>query len=199
MWYKTAGSLTIDIWRSHARFENDDRPDRRSESRVLERRFELRLTIARTNRSNTRQNVTRYRGPELEVEVNKWWAETHIGDELMVLRVAFAAGDDIFHREDGKIFASAPPDGREISADGPGRAAQDLFWQAPGWSSSKPTPGPRRRPDSWARANFAPPGFSPHRTRPNPDPTVFTPRGPRCASDRSSLRYRVASSPVAGC
>jgi hypothetical protein len=39
------------------------------------------------------QNITRYRGVELEVEVNYWWAETHIADELMVLRVAIAAGE----------------------------------------------------------------------------------------------------------
>jgi len=59
------------------------------------------------------QNVTRYRGPELEVEVNKWWAETHIGDELMVLRVAFAAGTTSSPVKMDNIRVRTP-DGREI-------------------------------------------------------------------------------------
>ena len=59
-------------------------------------------------------NVTRYRGPELEVEVNYWWAETHIGDELMVLRVAFAAGatSSVVKLDNIRVRT---PDGREIS------------------------------------------------------------------------------------
>ena len=60
------------------------------------------------------QNVTRYRGQELEVEVNYWWAETHIGDELMVLRVAFAAGatSSVVKLDNIRVRT---PDGREIS------------------------------------------------------------------------------------
>jgi hypothetical protein len=38
------------------------------------------------------KNLTRYRGPELEVEVNYWWAQRHLGDELLILKVAFMAG-----------------------------------------------------------------------------------------------------------
>lgn len=38
------------------------------------------------------KNLTRYRGPELEVEVNHWWAQRHLGDELLLLEVAFTAG-----------------------------------------------------------------------------------------------------------
>jgi len=38
------------------------------------------------------KNLTRYRGPELEVEVNYWWAQRHLGDELLLLEVAFTAG-----------------------------------------------------------------------------------------------------------
>jgi hypothetical protein len=38
------------------------------------------------------KNLTRYRGPELEVEVNYWWAQRHLGDELLLLKVAFMAG-----------------------------------------------------------------------------------------------------------
>jgi len=60
------------------------------------------------------QNVTRYRGPELEVEVNYWWAETHIGDELMTLRVAIAAGETSSPVKLDNIRVRTP-DGREIS------------------------------------------------------------------------------------
>jgi hypothetical protein len=60
------------------------------------------------------QNVTRYRGPELEVEVNYWWAETHIGDELMTLRVAIAAGETSSPVKLENIRVRTP-DGREIS------------------------------------------------------------------------------------
>ena len=59
------------------------------------------------------ENVTRYRGPELEVEVNKWWAKTHIGDELMVLRVAFAAGTTSSPVKMDNIRVRTP-DGREF-------------------------------------------------------------------------------------
>jgi len=59
------------------------------------------------------QNVTRYRGPELEVEVNYWWAETHFGDELMTLRVAIAAGETSSPVKLDNIRVRTP-DGREI-------------------------------------------------------------------------------------
>jgi hypothetical protein len=60
------------------------------------------------------QNITRYRGPELEVEVNYWWAENHIGDELMTLRVAIAAGATSSPVKLDNIRVRTP-DGREIS------------------------------------------------------------------------------------
>ncbi len=39
-----------------------------------------------------KKNLTWYRGLELEVEVNHWWAQQHLGDELLLLEVAFSAG-----------------------------------------------------------------------------------------------------------
>ncbi len=59
------------------------------------------------------ENLTRYRGPELEVEVNYWWAETHIADELMILRVAIAAGETSSVVKLDNIRVRTP-DGREF-------------------------------------------------------------------------------------
>jgi hypothetical protein len=39
-----------------------------------------------------KQHVTRYRGPEIEIEVDSWWAQRSLGDELLLLEVAFSAG-----------------------------------------------------------------------------------------------------------
>ena len=60
------------------------------------------------------QNVTRYRGPELEVEVNYWWAQIHLADELMVLRVAISAGttSSVVKLDNIRVRT---PDGRDLA------------------------------------------------------------------------------------
>jgi hypothetical protein len=43
-------------------------------------------------RIESKKTLTRYRGPELEVEVDHWAAQRRLGDELMMLEVAFTGG-----------------------------------------------------------------------------------------------------------
>jgi len=59
------------------------------------------------------KNLTRYRGPELDVEVNYWWAERHLGDELMILRVAITSGStsSLVKAEDIRVRT---PDGHAV-------------------------------------------------------------------------------------
>jgi hypothetical protein len=69
-----------------------------------------------SERIETKKTRTRYRGPEIEVEVDHWAAQRSLGDELMLLEMAFTGGPgrSSLVRLDG--IRVVTPDGHRIPA-----------------------------------------------------------------------------------
>ena len=56
---------------------------------------------------------TWYRGLDIEIEVDHWWAQSHLGEELMLLEVAFSGGrrSSLVKLENIRLIS---PDGRQV-------------------------------------------------------------------------------------
>ena len=56
---------------------------------------------------------TWYRGLDIEIEVDHWWAQRHLGEELMLLEVAFAGGrrSSLVKLENIRLIS---PDGHQV-------------------------------------------------------------------------------------
>jgi len=58
-------------------------------------------------------NRTWYRGPDIEIEVDHWWAQHNLGEELMLLEVAFSSGQrpSLVKLENIRLIS---PDGHQV-------------------------------------------------------------------------------------
>jgi hypothetical protein len=56
---------------------------------------------------------TWYRGPDIDIEVDHWWAQRNFGEELMLLEVAFSAGQrpSLVKLENIRLIS---PDGHQV-------------------------------------------------------------------------------------